>query len=64
MVERTGFKKIKALAFCSKISVIQLISHYNLQNQTAIFSIGVQSQQLVGNQSKISSIREYSLHSN
>ena len=56
MVERTGLKKIKVLAFCSKFSGIPLISHYNLQNQTAIFSIGVQSQQLVGNQSKISSI--------
>ena len=43
MVERTGFKKIKALAFRSEISLIPLISEGNLHNQTAISAIRLQS---------------------
>ena len=36
MVERTGFKKFKALAFRSEISLIPLIPDGNLHNQTAM----------------------------
>ena len=54
LVERTGFKKFKALAFRWEISIIQLISDCinwycqsdcNLHNQTAISAIRPQSQQ-------------------
>ena len=43
LVERTGFKKFKALAFPSEISLIPLISDGNLHNQTAISAIRLQS---------------------
>jgi hypothetical protein len=39
LVERTGSKKFKALAFCSEISFIPLIPDGNLHNQTAISTI-------------------------
>jgi hypothetical protein len=54
LVERTGFKKFKTLAFHSEMSVIPLISDFinwycqsdcNLHNQTAISAIRPQSQQ-------------------
>ena len=39
MVERTGFKKFKALAFRSEISLIPLIPDCNLSNKTLISAI-------------------------
>ena len=45
LVERTGFKKFKALAFCLEISLIPLIPYGNLHNQTAISAIRLQSLQ-------------------
>ena len=45
LVERTGFKKFKSLAFRSEISVIPLISDCNIVNQTVISTIRLQSQQ-------------------
>ena len=45
LVERTRFKKFKALAFRSEISLIQFIPDGNLYNQTAICIIRLQSPQ-------------------
>ena len=61
LVERTGFKKFKALAFHSEISVIPLISDCNIVNQTVISTIRLQSQQSdcnLSNQTAISAIRK------
>ena len=49
LVERTGFKKFKALAFRSEISLIPLIPDGNLYNQTAICIIRLQSPQFDSN---------------
>ena len=60
LVERTGFKKFKALAFCSEISLVPLISDCNLHNQTVIYTIRRQSRlsdSNVYNQTVISTIR-------
>ena len=45
LVERTRFKKFKALAFRSEISLIQFIPDGNLYNQTTICIIRLQSPQ-------------------
>ena len=55
-VERTGFKKFKALAFCSDISLNPLIPDGNLHNQTAISAIRLQSPQSDCNLSNQSAI--------
>ena len=60
LVERTGFKKFKALAFRSDISLIPLIPDGNLNNRTAISAIRLQSPQSdcnLSNQTAISAIR-------
>ena len=49
LVERTRFKKFKALAFRSEISLIQFIPDGNLYNQTAICIIRLQSPQFDSN---------------
>ena len=66
LVERTGFKKFKALAFPSEISLIQFIPDGNLYNQTAICIIRLQYKQLDSNhynQTAISTIELQSTQS-
>jgi len=66
LVERTGFKKFKALAFRSEISLIQFIPDGNLYNQTAICIIRLQYKQLDSNhynQTAISTIELQSTQS-
>ena len=66
LVERTRFKKFKALAFRSEISLIQFIPDGNLYNQTAICIIRLQYKQLDSNhynQTAISTIELQSTQS-